>query len=104
MLHLTRMTPLATAASSLPSLQELQAFQVGQNVSAEFRTFAEEGDLSELLVRVPLCQSLASSLPLCSFSSCLANVLSIVREQQHIHSVLHTSFRIFHKTKLKQCH
>ena len=52
MLHLTRMTPLATAASSLPSVQELQAFQVGQNVSAEFRTFAEEGDLSELLVRV----------------------------------------------------
>ena len=46
------MTPLATAASSLPSVQELQAFQVGQNVSAEFRTFAEEGDLSELLVRV----------------------------------------------------
>lgn len=52
MLHLTRMTPLATAASSLPSVQELQAFQVGQNVSAEFRTFAEEGDLSELLVSV----------------------------------------------------
>ena len=46
------MTPLATAASSLPSMQEIQAFEVGQTVSAEFGTFAEEGDLSELLVSV----------------------------------------------------
>lgn len=44
------MTPIATAASVLRNAQEIQAFQVGYGVSPEFRTLAEDGDLSELLV------------------------------------------------------
>lgn len=47
------MTSPATPDFFSPSAQEIQAFQVGQEAFPEFRTLAEDGDLSELLVRAP---------------------------------------------------